>query len=1372
MLDRKAIAYGTVVCAVLLTTGYLIGQHRVPSIDGTRASGPVPTEGSARNALAASSASSVARIPASGDWWGEASRAIESMEYIPSSGDGREFQAPNRSQGFRTRFRESGVEVVPRVATEGRWDWTWSWKTTRFGRAPSPLASVAARPVHSQHGRVTYARDGFTEWYENRPEGLEQGFTIPTPPAGAGDILVVGRIDGTFSVSVGDEGTLLFHDPRGEKILCYGRLVATDAQNSLLPSELALAGDEIRIRVDDTGATYPIVIDPVLEIPSWEYKGGQEEARLGQSCSTVGDVNGDGFSDVAVSAPSYDSVLGEEGKVFVFYGSPTGLGEAPDWSCAGDRHGVAFGSALGPAGDVNGDGYHDLIVTAADYDNPDGSEGRVFVYEGSASGLTGCSWSVTSTVSGLTGFGVAVGTAGDVDGDGFDDVIIGEYRYPFGGITCGRVWVYPGSAGGLKDEPLWLKIGDQDLCYYGADASTAGDVNADGYADIIVSASRYTGGAISHSGRVFLYLGSPEGPAVTPAWTADGTIIEQRFGVSIGDAGDVDGDGYADVVVGTLYTNPEVLEGAAFVYRGSSTGLEAAPAWSAEGNAEEAYFGISVCGAGDVNGDGLADVLIGAEWYPVGGIRPGHAFLYYGARTGLSTTPSWIGESDQDDCYYGLVTAPAGDVNGDGFSDFLVAAQMYDGGDINEGKVYLYNGSGDGPRTTPGWAIDGNQANSLFGHAISNAGDVNGDGFDDILVGASRYDNGQEDEGAAFLFLGHGVGPSVYPDWWAESNQIDANLGSSVAGAGDVNGDGYDDVMIGAPMYDALLVDEGRAFLWYGSPTAIPMGTPSNASWSGGLGQAGAVSGNSVAGIGDVNGDGYADAAIGSMHYSNGQTNEGAVQVYLGSSSGLSTTAIRTFESDQAEARLGYSVSGAGDVNADGYCDLLAGAPRYTYSVAGEGAVFLYRGWPMGVEPTPAWVGHSAHTDAMFGITAASAGDVNGDGYSDILIGAPEYPSGGVSCGAFFAWYGSGTGIHGNTPMESDYIMVSDVVDAQFGRWVASGGDINGDGFSDVIVGAPYDTNHETGETERGGVVVAFGSPDGIDPTSAEIYGSQSMAGFGVRIASADVNGDGFADVLVGAPNYTQGETSEGRAYVFYGNGSRGLARASDQLASSLTRPIGLRGNSDASAAVGLRAQLRTPSGRGNVRIEYEIKPFGVPFDGTAIGSSGFYDTGTPVSGLGSARWTSEMVAGLSSSTAFHWRMRLASDHPIYPHTPWFSPSGNAWTETDFRTAAASAEVASGPTSFEPMLQCAPNPSARETRIRYVVGAIETVTLTIHDVQGRRVRTIVHEAVPQGMNEAVWNGEDDAGRRVARGVYWARLVAGGLESRREIVRIE
>ena len=322
----------------------------------------------------------------------------------------------------------------------------------------------------------------------------------------------------------------------GVRVLRYRGLYVEDATGRELPAYLAVTPPGISILVDDRSAVYPIVVDPLVTSLEWTAESDQASAEFGYSVGTAGDVNGDGYSDVIVGADLYDNGEIDEGRAFVYHGSQAGLKATADWTAESDQAGANFGHSVGTAGDV--------IVAAFFYDNGQTDEGGAFVYHGSATGLSATpDWTAESDQAGAH-FGVSVGTAGDVNGDGYSDVIVGADRYDIGQRDEGRAFVYHGSAAGLSATADWTAEGDHAVANVGRSVGTAGDVNGDGYSDVIVGAHGYDNGQ-RDEGRAFVYHGSAAGLSATADWTAESDQADAFFGLSAGTAGDVNGDGYS-----------------------------------------------------------------------------------------------------------------------------------------------------------------------------------------------------------------------------------------------------------------------------------------------------------------------------------------------------------------------------------------------------------------------------------------------------------------------------------------------------------------------------------------------------------------------------------------------------------------------------------------------------------------------------------------------------------------------------------------------------------------------------------------------------------------------------------------------------------
>ena len=650
-------------------------------------------------------AGSTARADAG--WWAQVQVDLQRQEYQASAVDGL-YQAPNRAHNLRTFFHPTGVEVVGR--TGGDWSWTWSLAGLRRGGESWPAEPAEPVVDGATSGAVEYRRGLLVERYGNDERGLEQQFVLHERLPGSGALILEGQIGGSLAMRQ-EKGEVLFVDAAGNAVLEYGHLAVLDAEGRQVPARLAASGDRLRLWIWDGGYDYPLYVDPLLTSPSWTAESDQISAYFGASVGTAGDVNGDGYDDLIVGAPYYDVGRTNEGRIFVYYGSVSGPSTTAGWTVESNQSFAYLGISVSTAGDVNGDGYDDVIAGAHYYSNGQTKEGRAFVYHGSASGLsTTPNWFAEGNQA-LAYFGYAAGSAGDVNGDGYDDVIVGAYGYDNEQTDEGRVYVFYGSAGGLGSTS-WTAESDQNNARLGISAGTAGDVNGDGYDDVIAGAYYYDNGQ-TDEGKVFAWYGGPGGLGAngTPAnadWSAESDQASAYLGMSVSTAGDVNGDGYDDVIIGAYgYDNPETDEGKAFAWYGGSGGL----------------------------GD-----------------------------SGIPANADWSAESNQAGAQLGRWVATAGDVDRDGYADVLVGAYAYDNGQTDEGKVFAwYGGSGGlGSSGTPAnadWSAEGNQAGARFGLAAGTAGDVNHDQYDDVVIGADKYDNGQTDEGKAFAYLSTGAPP-------------------------------------------------------------------------------------------------------------------------------------------------------------------------------------------------------------------------------------------------------------------------------------------------------------------------------------------------------------------------------------------------------------------------------------------------------------------------------------------------------------------------------------------------------------------------------------------------------------------------------------
>jgi hypothetical protein len=384
-------------------------------------------------------------------------------------------------------------------------------------------------------------------------------------------------------------------------------------------------------------------------------------------------------------------------------------------------------------------------------------------------------------------------------------------------------------------------------------------------------------------------------------YTFDGEAAGDAFGYSVSGAGDVNNDGCDDLIVGARENDAGGEDaGRAYVYSGQTGDL----LWTFTGEAADDRFGYSVCGAGDVNNDGHADLIVGAPGNDAGGEGAGRAYVYSGQTGDLLW--ALTGEAALD--VFGASVSGAGDMNNDGYADLIVGAPYSSAGGQFAGRAYVYSGqTGNLFR-----AFTGERAYDLFGWSVSEAGDVDNDGYDDVIIGAFDNDLGGASAGRAYVYSGRTLALL-----WTLIGQADFDfLGCSVSGARDVDGDGYDDVIVGAYGNDAGGERAGRAYALSGRDGGLFQVFTGEAPWD--------YLGYWVSGAGDVNNDGYDDVIVGAYGSDAGGTDAGRAYVHSGWSGNL----LCTFTGEASGDEFGGSVSWAGDVNNDGSDEVIVGAPH------------------------------------------------------------------------------------------------------------------------------------------------------------------------------------------------------------------------------------------------------------------------------------------------------------------------------------------------------------------------------------------------------------------------------------------------------------
>ena len=488
----------------------------------------------------------------------------------------------------------------------------------------------------------------------------------------------------------------------------------------------------------------------------------------------------------------------------------------------------------------------------------------------------------------------------------------------------------------------------------------------------------------------------------------NGNTSSEQSGRSVSNAGDVNGDGLDDLIIGAHRSNlSDTDAGATYVVFGQASGAPVelsnllaagSTGFVISGGAANENAGLSVSGAGDLNGDGFADLIIGAPVASPNGTWSGASYIVYGKTdtdpVDLSTIAT---EGDTGGFVIGGLTAGdfvgqsvsgAGDVNGDGYGDLIVGAYQADPNETNAGATYVVYGrpdvSGDKIGTSidlaeitadvGGFVINGALENDQSGYSVSGAGDVNGDGYDDLIVGAPYADPNASGSGASFVVFGSASGSTFEladlttgavtdpaSGFVINGNSEEDYSGFSVSGAGDVNGDGLDDLIVGSPGSDPNGELSGASFVVFGKTDGAAIELSSIEANSNEVPVGFMISGvavndtsgrSSVSGAGDVNGDGLDDLIIGAMGDDPNGSGSGASFVVYGKTNGemvelsdvqhgIGGFVINGVGEDDSS---GWSVSGAGDVNGDGFADLLVGAPFDSPNGSSSGASFVVFG--------------------------------------------------------------------------------------------------------------------------------------------------------------------------------------------------------------------------------------------------------------------------------------------------------------------------------------------------------------------------------------------------------------------------------------------
>jgi len=681
----------------------------------------------------------------------------------------------------------------------------------------------------------------------------------------------------------------------------------------------------------------------------------------------------------------------------------------------------------------------------------------------------------------------------------------------------------------------------------GISVSTAGDINGDGTDDFIIGASGADPNAL-HAGSSYVVFGSSTGFSTSMSvstldgsngFRIDGVALYDSSGFSVSAAGDTNGDGINDLIIGADGSDSNGQNsGSSYVVFGRSTGfgsslqlsaLDGSNGFRVDGAAAYDRSGHSVSNAGDINGDGIADLIIGAYFADPNGLNSGSSYVVFGRSTGFSASMSLSALDGSNGFrldgvaagdYAGRSVSNAGDINGDGIGDLVIGALFADPNGLNSGSSYVIFGRSTGFSASmslsaldgvSGFRLDGATAYDFSGRSVSAAGDINGDGIGDLVIGAYGADpNGNASSGSSYVVFGHSTGFAASLQLSAldggngfrlDGVSVGETSGFSVSGAGDINGDGFDDLIIGAHSANSNGLFSGSSYAVFGRSTGFSA-SMSLSTLVGGNGfrldgaAAGDYSGMSVSGAGDINGDGNADLIIGALGADpNGNARAGSSYVIFGEN----PTTAQDFDADHhADILWRHRVSGNnalwlmnGRTANKGPLNPVAQAAQKVQSVGdfdGDGkADIFWRNTSIGTNAI--WLMNSrtasfgaTQTVANLSFNVAGIGDFDGDGKDDVLWR-------NAANGANSIWL-----MNGRTPGTGP-------INATATSWNVGGiGDFNGDGKADILW--RNSVNGRNSIWLMNGRTISFGATSQVANLNIVVSGI------------GDFNADGKSDIL------------------------------------------------------------------------------------------------------------------------------------------------------------------------------------------------------------------------------------------------------------------
>jgi hypothetical protein len=768
--------------------------------------------------------------------------------------------------------------------------------------------------------------------------------------------------------------------------------------------------------------------------------------------------------------------------------------------------------------------------------------------------------------------------------------------------------------------------GKLDIADLFGSAKVIGDVNGDGIEDMAVGAIDDDDGGTDRGAVWILFLNEDrtvKGHQKISATEGNfsGTLdYFDRFGLDIAPIGDFNHDGVIDIAVGAFNDDDAGNNSGAvwLLFLNSNGTVKSHQKISGtQGNVTgidtNHQFGAGVISLGDLDGDGVNDIAVGSPTYDDdGGLYRGSVFILFLNSNGKVKSQKIIndyrggftGDLDDGD-RFGSALENLGDINGDGIVDIAVQALYDDDGAVDAGAIYVLfmNNDGTVKQTQKISSLSGGfngtiGSGDLFGCSMASLGDIDGNGTNDLLTSTYLSDEGGEDIGKAWiLYLNSDATVKDYDEINYQNPALTGllaagdNFGVKVSVFNELNQHGKKEIIIGARGDDDGYTNAGAVYILdldavIPEPEIISNVRKISQTQGGFTGQLHANDNfDGVEAIGDIDGDGVEDLAVGAPRSDDGGTDRGELWILFMKPDGthkshqkISDTFGNFTGTLKDEDVFGATTAPLGDLNKDGVNDIVTSAPYDDDATNGSGALWVLflnnDGTVKAHQKISATQGgmSGVSVNDIFGWSVTPIGDFNNDGNTDIAVGSPTYDSdGGTYKGCVWILFLNENGTVKEQHKINDYhgglgYMLNS--GDKFGQAVENIGDIDGDGIIDLAVGAPFD---DDGATDGGAVYILFMNADCTVKKSQKInslYGNFTGAinyddQFGSSISQlGDIDGDGIVDFTVNSKFSDEGGPDRGKVWIIYLNAD-GTVKKYDEI-SSLSAPMsGLIDDSD-----------------------------------------------------------------------------------------------------------------------------------------------------------------------------------------------------------------